>query len=180
MSVGESRGGRRWFLRIVSILGIVAVFAGIGWAMRKGDTFTAGILVFVAAALAFLVSWSWTGALFGLIGRATRYVEGVEGEGRHEWYAFKSLRVRVFLDENRQPWFALSDIAHILSMKPGDATFESYGPRELAVPESASEPYLSERGLRRLVKYSRHRDAGALGAWIERDVLRVLRNRAAA
>ena len=88
--------------------------------------------------------------------------------------------MRVFLDEHRHPWFALNDIAYILSMKPGDATFNSYGPRELAVPESASEPYLSESGLRRLVKYSRHRDAGALGAWIERDVLRVLRNRAAA
>ena len=170
----------KWFLRIASVLGIVAVFAGIGWAMRKGDTFTAGMLVFLSVGFAGLVAWSWTGSLFGLIGRATRYVEGVEGDGRHEWYAFKSQRVRVFLDEHRHPWFALQDIAYILSMKPGDATFESYGPREMAVPESASEPYLSESGLRRLVKYSRHRDAGALGAWIERDVLRVLRNRAAA
>ncbi len=170
----------KWFLRIASVLGIVAALAGIGWAMRKGNTFAAGSLVFIAVGFAVLLAWSWTGGLFGLIGRATRYVEGVEGDGRHEWYAFKSQRVRVFLDEYRHPWFALEDIAYILSMKPGDATFKSYGPREMAVPESASEPYLSESGLRRLVKYSRHRDAAALGAWIERDVLRVLRNRAAA
>jgi prophage antirepressor-like protein len=145
--------------------------------VRKGDSSSAIGLLFIAPAFAVAFSWSWTGSLFAPFEWAKRHVEGVEGDHRHEWYAFKGQRVRVFLDTNRQPWFALNEIAFILALKGGKKTFRHYGPREFGVPESASEHYLSESGLRRLIKYSVHPEAGALGIWLERDVLRVLRRR---
>ena len=122
----------------------------------------------------------WTGSIFTSLARAKQYVEGVEGGHRHEWYAFKGQRVRVFLDENAHPWFALNEIAFILDLKVDRDTFRRYGPEEVGVPATATEKCLSEAGLRRLVGHSSHRDAAALGLWMERDVLRILRNRAEA
>ena len=58
-----------------------------------------------------------------------------------------------------------------------EQTFRHYGSAEIGIPIAASEKCLSESGLRRLIKYSSHPDARALGLWLERDVLRVLKNR---
>ena len=108
---------------------------------------------FRIASIAGLVAAFTAGSVFGSIGWAKRYVEGVEGDQRHEWYAF------------------------IISLKVDGTTFRHYGPREYGIAGTSAEACLSEIGLRRLIKYSAHRDAGALGLWLERDVLRVLRNR---
>jgi len=168
---------RSWFLRIASLLGIIAAIVAIGVFFRRGDTLFASLLVFAAVACSILFARSWSGALFDSLEAAKHHVQGVEGDHRHEWYAFKGQRVRVFLDANRQPWFALNEIAFILSIKVDKETFRHYGPREYGIPESASEACLSESGLRRLIKYSGHPEAGALGLWLEREVLRVLGNR---
>jgi hypothetical protein len=169
--------GRTWFFRIASIVAILAVVAAIGLFVRKGNATAAILLLFAAPLLAVVLSWSWTGSLFAPLEWGKRYVEGVEGDHRHEWYAFKGQRVRVFLDETQHPWFALDEIAYVLDLKVDKTTFRNYGPQEYGIPVSASESCLSERGLRRLIKYSAHPDAGALGLWLERDVLRTLRRK---
>ena len=176
--VDEERPGRKWLFRIISLVALLAVIAGTGLFMRKGQALPAILLLFVAVGFAVLFAWSWTGSLFTMLHRATRYVEGVEGDHRHEWYAFRGKRVRVFLDATQHPWFALSEIAYILELEPDESTFRHYGSLEYATPASAGEKCLSESGLRRLIRYSAHPDAGALGLWLERDVLRLLRNRA--
>lgn len=175
--VTDERTGRVWFLRIVSLIAIFAVVAAIGLFVRKGDSSAAILLLFTVPVFAVLLSWSWTGSLFTPLEWAKRYVEGVEGDHRHEWYAFKGQRVRVFLDETQQPWFALNEIGFILELTVDETTFRHYGPHEYGIPVSASERCLSESGLRRLIKYSTHPEAGALGLWLEREVLRVLRKR---
>lgn len=176
-NASDTRAARVWFLRIASLVGIIAAIIAIGVFVRKGDALSASFLIFAAVGCSMLFAWSWTGSLFTSLDWAKRYVDGVEGDHRHEWYAFKGQRVRVFLDANRQPWFALNEIAFILSIKLDLETFRHYGSHELGIPESASENCLSESGLRRLIKYSPHPDAGALGLWLDREVLRVLSNR---
>jgi hypothetical protein len=173
----DERGGRVWFFRIGSLAAIFAVIAAIGVFVRRGDTFPAILLLWTVPVLAVVFSWSWTGSLFTALERAKRYIQGAEGDHRHEWYSFRGQRVRVFLDEKQEPWFALNEIAFILALKDEKNTFRHYGPQEYGIPESASESCLSESGLRRLIKYSAHPDAGALGTWLEREVLRVLKNR---
>ena len=174
---GNERAGRTWFWRIASILAIVAVFAAIGVFFRRGNATGAILLVVTVPIFAVVFARSWTGFLFSALESAKGYVRGAEGDHRHEWYAFKGQRVRVFLDGTQRPWFALNEIALILGIKVDETTFRNYGPDECGIPESASECCLSESGLRRLIKYSTHPDAGALGLWLERDVLRVLRRR---
>jgi hypothetical protein len=166
-----------WVYRIASLVAILAVLAAIGMFIRKRDTFHATVLVATIPLLAYVFSRTWTGLLFTALHRAKRYVEGAEGEHRHEWYSFKGQRVRVFLDGAQRPWFALNEIAFILGVKAGKNAFRHYGPHEFGIPESAAEHCLSEVGLRRLIKFSPHPDANALGNWLEREVLRVLRNR---
>ncbi len=173
----DERSVLTWVFRIVSLVAIFAVFAAIGVFVRKGDALHAAMLVATAPLLAYVFSRSWTGLLFTSLERAKRYVEGAEGDHRHEWYSFRGQRVRVFLDEMQRPWFALNEIAFILDVKDEKSTFRHYGPHEYGIPESASERCISEAGLRRLIKYSAHPDAGALGIWLEREVLRMLRNR---
>jgi len=171
-------GAGTWLLRIASLGGMAAALIALGVFFRKGDSTLAGLMVFAAVACSILLAWSWKHSFLAPFEWAKRYIEGVEGDERHEWYAFKGQRVRVFLDGRRQPWFPVNEIAFILSLEVDEKTFRRYGPGELAVPEGASEKCLSEIGLRRLIKSSTHRDAGALGLWLERDVLRMLRNRA--
>jgi len=175
--VNDTSSVRAWFLRIASLVGLVAAVVAIGVFFRKGDTLTASLLVFASVGCSILFARSWTGSLFTLLESAKHHVQGVEGDHRHEWHAFKGQRVRVFLDANQRPWFALNEIAFILSIKVDDKTFRHYGSRELGIPESARENCLSESGLRRLIKYSAHPDAGALGLWLDREVLRVFSNR---
>ena len=175
--VDEEHPVRKWFFRIASLAAMAVVFVAIGVFVHRGETFPATLLLFAVVVLAVLVSWSWTGSIFSSLARAKSYVEGVQGDHRHEWYAFKGQRVRVFLDEGNGPWFPLNEIAPILALKVGENTFRHYSPREYGIPESASAPCVSAAGLRRLVKYSSHPDARALGLWLEREVLRVLKNR---
>jgi len=173
---GDERPVLTWVFRIASVLAIVAVLAAISLLDRKRDALYAIMLVATVPLLAFLLSRVWTGWLFTSLARAKSYVEGAEGGHRHEWYSFKGQRVRVFLDKMQRPWFAVNDVAFILDIKDEKSAFRRYGPREYGIPESASEHCISELGLRRLIKYSAHPDAGALGIWLEREVLRMLRN----
>lgn len=176
-NAGSERTSPTWFFRIASVVAILVTIAAIGVFVRDGNTTAAILLIVATPVLAVALSWSWTGLLFSPFEWARRYVAGVEGDHRHEWYAFKGQRVRVFLDATQQPWFALSEIAHILALKVDGTTFRNYRPHEFGVPATASERCLSETGLRRLIKYSAHPDAGPLVVWLERDVLRVLRRR---
>ena len=173
----DERPGRTWFFRIASLVAMFALIAGISLLLRRGDSNFAILLLFLAPPVAVAFAWSWTGSLFAPFEWAKRYIDGAEGSHRHEWYSFRGQRVRVFLDEKQQPWFALDEIAFILSLKGDDHAFRHYAPHEYGIPASASETCLSEIGLRRLIKYSKHPDAGALGIWLERDVLRTLRKR---
>ncbi len=174
---GES-AGRVWFFRIASLVAIFAVVAAIGLFIRQGEKFPAILLVLTVPVFAVVFAWSWTGSLFTPFEWAQRYIQGAEGAHRHEWYAFRGQRVRVFLDEQQQPWFAANEIAFILGLRGDETAFRHFGPHEYGIPESASESCLSEIGLRRLIKYSAHPDAGALGIWLERDVLRMLEKQA--
>jgi len=161
------------FLRIASLAGIVASLIAIGVAVRKGDSQTAGFLVFAAVACGILFAWSWRSAYLAPLEWARRYIQGVEGDHRHEWHSFRGWRVRAFPGADGDPWFPVAEIAPILELKVDAATFRNYGPGELGSPESAPGQCLSASGLRRLVKYSRHRDAPALGLWLDREVLKV-------
>jgi hypothetical protein len=171
-----ARQGRRApviFLRIASLVGIIAALAGIGVFVRDKDTHNASMLVFAAVACAILFAWSWRSAYLAPFEWARRYIQGVEGEHRHEWYAFRGYRVRVFLDADGQQWMSVDDIAPILGIDNGADTFRHYGATEYGTPDSAPGKCLSVSGLRRLIKYSSHRDAAALGLWLDREVLKV-------
>ena len=161
------------FLRIASLAGIVASFVAIGVFVRAKDSHSASLFVFVAAGFGILFAWSLRGAYLAPFEWARRFVQGVEGDHLHEWYTFKGLRVRVFRDAGGNPWMALEDIAPILEVDAAEAGLRRYGPEELGTPDSAPGDCLSADGLRRLVKHSRHRDAGALGLWLDREVLKV-------
>ena len=174
---GEGHALRTWVLRVVAVAGIIAAFLAVGYFVKKRQAAYAIPLLFTVIPFAYMLSRNWTGSLFSGAESAKRYVDGVEGQHRHEWYAFKGQRVRVWLDAKQQPWFAVRDIAGTLDLNVDKTTFRAYGLREHAIPESASEACLSEQGLRRLIKNSKHGEAGALALWLERDVLRVLRNR---
>ena len=176
-NANQESPGRVWFMRIVSLAAVFAVLAAVGFFLRRGDTMYAILMLAAVPVVAGLLAWTWTGSLFTSLEWAKRYVQGAEGAHRHEWYSFKSQRVRVFLDDAQQPWFPVNEIAFILDLKVEKNTFRHYGPDQYGIPESASEPCLSETGLRRLIKYSTHPDAGALHNWLEREVLRMLRNR---
>ena len=173
----EERAGLAWILRIASLAAVLALFAAIGIFIRKGNVLGASMLVFATPVFAVALSWFWTRSLFAPFEWAKRHVQGVEGAHRHEWYAFRGQRVRVFIDEQCRPWFALNEIAFILGLAADEDTFRLYGPDEIGTPESASETCLSESGLRRAIKYSTHPAAQALGVWLEREVLRMLRKR---
>ena len=177
LKFGAERAGLMWILRIASLAALAALFVAIGMFIRKGETLGATMLVLVTPVFAVALSRLWTGSVFALFEWAKRHVQGVEGAHRHEWYGFRGQRVRVFIDEQRRPWFALNEIAFILGLAADGDAFRLYGPDEIGTPESASETCLSESGLRRAIKYSMHPAAPALGVWLERDVLRMLRKR---
>lgn len=177
LKLHEERPVRTWLFRIASLAAVFALIAGISLVLRRGDSNLAIGLVFLAPPVAVAFAWCWTPSVFAPFEWAKRYIDGAEGEHRHEWYSFRGQRVRVFLDEKQQPWFALNEIAFILSVEDEAHSFRHYAAHEYGIPESASEPCLSGIGLRRLIKYSKHPDAGALGIWLERDVLRTLRKR---
>jgi hypothetical protein len=105
-------------------------------------------------------------------------VQGVEHDGRHDWYGFKGVTLRVFRGATGEPWVAAKEIARILEIENVAAALSNFGAAEFARQSFAKgEACLSERGLRRLLKYSRHREAGALLLCFEREVLMPLRRR---
>src|SRR5436190_5797192 len=124
----------RWILRIVSLAAILALLAAIGFYLRNGDAFGATLLISATPLFAVVLSRLWTGSLFTLFEWAKRHVQGVQGAHRHEWYAFRGQRVRVFIDEQERPWFALSEIAFILGIAGDADSFHLYGPDEIGKP----------------------------------------------
>ena len=161
------------FLRIASLAGIIAALVAVGGFIREGDTQNASPMLIVAVFFAILFAWSLRAVYLVPFEWARRYIQGVEGDHRHEWHSFRGWRVRAFAGADGDPWFPIAEIAPILELKVDSATFRNYGPGELGSPESAPGKYLSVSGLRRLVKYSSHRDAPALGLWLDREVLKV-------
>ena len=116
--------------------------------------------------------------LFSVIDAARHKVAGVEHNGRHEWYGFRGTRMRLFFDEAGAPWIAVKELALVLGIDDVAETFRLYRPSEFSAPSFADgEECVSEVGLRRLVKYSRHQDAHALKLWFEREVLLPRRRR---
>lgn len=116
--------------------------------------------------------------LFWGFDAARAKVQGVEHDGRHDWYGFKGVTLRVFCDESGEPWVAAKEIARVLEIDDVAATLSNFGSGEFARQSFAKdEACLSERGMRRLLKYSRHREAGALLLCFEREILMPLRRR---
>lgn len=117
-------------------------------------------------------------AIFSIFAAARRKVQGIEHDGRHDWYGFRGTRMRLFFDETGKPWIAAKEITQVLEIRDVAEKFRSYGRAEFAAQPSASgEQCLSEAGLRRLLKYSQHRDAHALLLWFEREVMLPLQRR---
>lgn len=117
-------------------------------------------------------------AVFSVFAAARRKVRGVEHDGRHDWYGFRGTTLRLFFDGAGKPWIAAKEVAQILEIDDVAEAFRLYHPAEFAAQSFASnERCLSETGLRRLLKYSRHRDAHALLLWFEREVMLPLRRR---
>jgi hypothetical protein len=117
------------------------------------------------------------GLFFSAITAARHYIAGVEHSGKHEWYGFRGMRLRLFFDDRGQPWIAVQELAHMLGLDPNTA-FRTYPPREFKALDSAGgEKCLSQDGFERLLRYSKHSDAEALKVWFERDVLGPSRKR---
>ena len=117
-------------------------------------------------------------ALFWGVHAARKKVQGVEHEGRHDWYGFHGSTIRVFFDERHKPWMAAKEIAHILEAGEVPEAFRGYRASEFAMQPFAKDEYcLSEAGLRRLLKQSQHREAVAMLLWLEREVLMPLERR---
>lgn len=117
-------------------------------------------------------------AIFSAFGAARRRLRGIKHDGRHDWYGFRGTTLRLFFDEGESPWIAVKEIAQILEIEDLAATFRHFGPSEFAAqPFAGGERCLSEAGLRRYLKGSRHRDAHALLLWFEREVILPLQRR---
>lgn len=155
-----------------AILGGLLVF----WTLRHLTQNPFLLFAIAGVAIAFVYLFDLPQLLFTALGAARHKVQGVEHDGRHEWYAFHGQRVRVFLDEDGAPWFAANEIGAVLGLKAPDEVLRGYEAAEAANPHFANgEKCLSEAGLRRMIKYSQHPDASALGIWLEREVLFPLR-----
>jgi hypothetical protein len=94
--------------------------------------------------------------------RAVKYAQGVEGAHRHQWYGFKGQRVRVQLDIMQQIWFSSLDIAAILDLDLATKPFALFGSSQYRQFPKKTDAYLSESGLKHLLKVSQH--------WIEREI----------
>jgi hypothetical protein len=169
----ERRTG--WIVRVAAaILGGLLVY----WAGRQLTESPFLLFPIAGVAIVFVFLFDLPQLLFSAIDAARHKVQGVEHAGRHEWYAFHGQRVRVFMDESGAPWFAASEIAAILGIRDAAEALRAYSASEAGQPDFArGERCLSEAGLRRAIKYSKHPDASALGIWLEREVLFPLRQR---
>jgi hypothetical protein len=165
----EAERRRKWITRIVAVIlgGAFLVWAGMNVAANAFLLFPiAGVVIGLVWALD-VPQW-----LFSGIDAARHKVAGVEHAGRHEWYAFKGHRVRVFLSDTSAPWFPVKEIAHLLDLKEPERVLRHFGVSEAATPPfSGGERCLSEAGLRRLLAHTQHPDTGPLKLWLEREVL---------
>jgi len=171
----QSERWRKWIVRTVAaVLGGGFIF----WAGTHlvGNAF----LLFPIAGVAIALVWilDVPQLLFTAIDAARHKVAGVEHGGRHEWYAFKGRRVRVFLDGSGAPWFALNEIAYLLDLEDPGSLLRHFGTAEAdAPPFAGGEKCLSEAGLRRLLAHTQHPEAGPMKIWLEREVLFPLQHR---
>lgn len=173
MSDVDERASSKWLGRAAAVAacGIVVYFA-------VSHLWPFGLFAVAGAAIVLVYVFDVPQLLFSALEGARRRVRGVEHNGRHDWYGFQGTTIRVFFDDRRRPWLAVKEIAHILRIEDVADAFRHYRAAEFAQQPFAKDEYcLSEAGLRRLLKYSRHPDAHAFLLWFEREVLIPLRRR---
>jgi len=173
MSEADERASSKWLGRAAAVAacGIVVYLA-----IKHLGPF--GLFAVAGAVIVLVYVFDVPQLLFSALERARRKVRGVEHDGRHDWYGFQGNTIRVFFDDRRKPWMAVKEIAHVFQVEDVADAFRQYGPAEFAQQPFANDEYcLSEAGLRRLLKYSRHRDAQAFLLWFEREVLMPLQRR---
>jgi len=173
MPAVEQRTSGKWLGRVAAIVVCAVVcFLAISYLGPFAFLPIAGALVVLVYVL------DAPQAVFSVFAAARRKVQGIEHDGRHDWYGFRGTTLRLFFDGAGKPWIAVKEVAQILEIDDVAEAFRLYGPAEFTAQSSASdERCLSETGLRRLLKYSRHRDAHALLLWFEREVMLPLRRR---
>ena len=173
MSEFDKTDSRKWLGRAAVLAACVIV---VSLAVSR---LGAGSLFVVAGAVIVLVYvFDAPQLVFSALDAARRKIRGVEHDGRHDWYGFRGTTMRLFFDDAGLPWIAVKEIALVLRIDDVAQALRHYGPAEFAAQSLANgEQCLSEIGLQRLLKHSRHRDAHALLLWFEREVMLPLRRR---
>ena len=145
---------------VISLLSFVTGSPPIWWAPVIG-----------VASGAFTVWAAWS--MFGLshvVDLAARAVHG----GRH--YFFEHEEIHVLFDEHGAPWLKLADVRRCIGGDP--RRLRHYGSAEMGCFEGEGrDVFLSEAGVRRWIRTSRHRDRPGFLLWYERDFLMPLENR---
>ena len=169
----QAAARRKRTLRVAAVVGSVIV-------LYLAFTILGAFGLFALAGVVIVLVYTFDvpEILFFGLHKARKKVQGVEHAGRHDWYGFHGTTIRVFFDEQRKPWMAAKEIAHILAAGRIPEAFRGYRSAEFGRQPFANEEYcLSETGLRRLLKNSRHPEAHPMLLWLERDVLFPLRER---
>jgi len=169
----ESERKRKRLFRVAAVVGSLVVlylsFTLLG---------AFGLFAMAGCVIVLVYAFDVPEVLFFGMHKARKKVQGVEHAGRHDWYGFHGTNIRVFFDDQRKPWLAAKEIAHILAAGAIPEAFRGYRSAEFGRQPFANEEYcLSEAGLRRLLKGSQHPDAHPMLLWLERDVLFPLRER---
>ena len=169
----EAERKRKRALRIAAVVGGVIVLY---LAFTTLGAF--GLFAMAGVIIVLVYTFDVPEILFFGLHKARKKVQGVEHAGRHDWYGFHGTNIRVFFDEQRKPWMAAKEIAHILAAGGIPQAFRGYRASEFGQQPFAGDEYcLSEAGLRRLLKSSQHPEAHPMLLWLERDVLFPLRER---
>src|SRR5258706_8173878 len=105
MTSGERGTWSRWLGRALAIAacGIVVYLA-----IKYFGKF--GYIVIAVAGVVLVYVLDVPQILFRGIDAARAKVQGVEHDGRHDWYGFKGVTLRVFRDESGEPWVAAKEI----------------------------------------------------------------------
>lgn len=169
----ERRALSRWLGRVLAIAACgIVVFLAVRYFGKSG------YITVALAGVVLVYVLDVPQLLFRGLDAARAKVQGVEHDGRHDWYGFKGVTLRVFCDQSGEPWVAVKEIARILEIEDVATTLSNFGSGEFARQSFAkNEACLSERGMRRLLKDSRHSEAGALLLCFEREVLMPMRRR---
>ena len=169
----RAAAGRKRALRVAAVVGSVIV-------LYLAFTTLGAFALFALAGVVIVLVYTFDvpEIVFSGLHKARKKVQGVEHAGRHDWYGFQGTTIRVFFDEQRKPWMAAKEIAHILAAGSIPEAFRGYRSAEFGRQPFANDEYcLSEAGLRRLLKNSQHPEAHPMLLWLERDVLFPLRER---